>query len=437
MTYRIQKTESLKGCVVLPASKSISNRALIIDALSKAMATPADALTRPYGQTETGLSNVSECDDTFVMTRALTDNPATIDIMAAGTAMRFLTAYLSVTEGEHTITGTERMRHRPIMILVEALRTLGASVEYVGEEGFPPLHVHGRQLEGGRLELPGNVSSQYISALLMIGPTMAKGLELCLTGSIISRPYIDMTLSIMRQFGAEATWTSPTSIVVRPKPYAPIPYYIESDWSASSYWYEMVALSEDEDARILLPALFAESLQGDSQVRTIFEQLGVTTEFRHAEGHTHTDGTPVESVVLTKSGHRVERLEWDMVNQPDLAQTVVVTCAMLGIPFRLTGLQSLKIKETDRIVALRTELSKLGYDIHEADDSILYWDGERTTPDPLPTIDTYEDHRMAMAFAPCCTTRDHLFINDPQVVSKSYPRFWDNLRQVGFIIEEA
>lgn len=266
---------------------------------------------------------------------------------------------------------------------------------------------------------------------------MAKGLELCLTGSIISRPYIDMTLSIMRQFGAEATWTSPTSIVVRPKPYAPIPYYIESDWSASSYWYEMVALSEDEDARILLPALFAESLQGDSQVRTIFEQLGVTTEFRHADDHTHTDGTPVESVVLTKSGHRVERLEWDMVNQPDLAQTVVVTCAMLGIPFRLTGLQSLKIKETDRIVALRTELSKLGYDIHEADDSILYWDGERTTPDPQPAIDTYEDHRMAMAFAPCCMTRDHLLINDPQVVSKSYPRFWDNLRQVGFTIEEV
>lgn len=392
----VSKSAVLPGEVVLPASKSISNRALIISALSGTKDVP---------------ENVSECDDTFVMVRAL-GAPAgqeTIDIMAAGTAMRFLTAYLCVQEGEERVlTGTERMKHRPIAILVDAMRSLGADIEYVGEEGFPPLRIKGKSLAGGSIELAGNVSSQYISAMLMIGPVLKEGLTLTLTGGIVSRPYIDMTLSIMREFGAVATFEG-NVIRVEPTGYKPIPYYIENDWSASSYWYEMVALTPGGEVR--LPGLFAESLQGDQGVKDIFGMLGVETSFG-------------DGVLLRHTGKRVERLDIDMLRVPDLAQTVVVTCCMLDVPFRITGLQSLKIKETDRITALRTELRKLGYVIGEENDSVLLWDGTRCETDEQPAIDTYEDHRMAMSFAPCCQVLGEIRINNPEVVSKSYPTFW-------------
>lgn len=392
----VSKSAVLPGEVVLPASKSISNRALIISALSGTKDVP---------------ENVSECDDTFVMVRAL-GAPAgqeTIDIMAAGTAMRFLTAYLCVQEGEERVlTGTERMKHRPIAILVDAMRSLGADIEYVGEEGFPPLRIKGKSLAGGSIELAGNVSSQYISAMLMIGPVLKEGLTLTLTGGIVSRPYIDMTLSIMREFGAVATFEG-NVIRVEPTGYKPIPYYIENDWSASSYWYEMVALTPGGEVR--LPGLFAESLQGDQGVKDIFGMLGVETSFG-------------DGVLLRHTGKRVERLDIDMLRVPDLAQTVVVTCCMLDVPFRITGLQSLKIKETDRITALRTELRKLGYVIGEENDSVLLWDGTRCEADEQPAIDTYEDHRMAMSFAPCCQVLGEIRINNPEVVSKSYPTFW-------------
>lgn len=392
----VSKSAVLPGEVVLPASKSISNRALIISALSGTKDVP---------------ENVSECDDTFVMVRAL-GAPAgqeTIDIMAAGTAMRFLTAYLCVQEGEERVlTGTERMKHRPIAILVDAMRSLGADIEYVGEEGFPPLRIKGKSLAGGSIELAGNVSSQYISAMLMIGPVLKEGLTLTLTGGIVSRPYIDMTLSIMREFGAVATFEG-NVIRVEPTGYKPIPYYIENDWSASSYWYEMVALTPEGEVR--LPGLFAESLQGDQGVKDIFGMLGVETSFG-------------DGVLLRHTGKRVERLDIDMLRVPDLAQTVVVTCCMLDVPFRITGLQSLKIKETDRITALRTELRKLGYVIGEENDSVLLWDGTRCEADEQPAIDTYEDHRMAMSFAPCCQVLGEIRINNPEVVSKSYPTFW-------------
>lgn len=392
----VSKSAVLPGEVVLPASKSISNRALIISALSGTKDVP---------------ENVSECDDTFVMVRAL-GAPAgqeTIDIMAAGTAMRFLTAYLCVQESvERVLTGTERMKHRPIAILVDAMRSLGADIEYVGEEGFPPLRIKGKSLAGGSIELAGNVSSQYISAMLMIGPVLKEGLTLTLTGGIVSRPYIDMTLSIMREFGAVATFEG-NVIRVEPTGYKPIPYYIENDWSASSYWYEMVALTPGGEVR--LPGLFAESLQGDQGVKDIFGMLGVETSFG-------------DGVLLRHTGKRVERLDIDMLRVPDLAQTVVVTCCMLDVPFRITGLQSLKIKETDRITALRTELRKLGYVIGEENDSVLLWDGTRCEADEQPAIDTYEDHRMAMSFAPCCQVLGEIRINNPEVVSKSYPTFW-------------
>ena len=420
MAINLFPPQNMQAEVILPASKSISNRALIIHALASGSKVKKEQLG-------TVLKNISDCDDTFVMIRALTEMPDTIDIMAAGTAMRFLTAYLSVTQGTHIITGTERMRHRPIGILVDALRQLGALVEYAGEEGFPPLRITGGRHKGGRLELPGNVSSQYISALLMIGPIMEEGLTLTLTGNVVSRPYIEMTLSIMRDFGAKAEWTSDHELKVMPGGYQTIPYLIENDWSASSYWYQMMALTEDKAPRIVLPALVAKSLQGDSAISRIFRPLGIETTFeKDAEG--------VERIRLSHNGKPCSRMDYDFVDQPDLAQTLVVTCAMLGIPFRFTGLQSLKIKETDRICALRTELRKLGYDIQEQDDSILCWNGERCEAQENPSIDTYEDHRMAMAFAPCAMKLGSLRINNPEVVSKSYPAFWKDLEKVGFKI---
>ncbi len=420
MAINLFPPKKMQAEVILPASKSISNRALIIHALASGGRVRKEQLG-------TVLRNISDCDDTFVMVRDLSEMPDTIDIMPAGTAMRFLTAYLSVTPGTHIITGTERMRHRPIGILVDALRQLGAQVEYAGEEGFPPLRITGDRHKGGRLELPGNVSSQYISALLMIGPVMGEGLMLSLTGNVVSRPYIEMTLSIMRDFGAKAVWTSDHELKVMPGGYQTIPYLIENDWSASSYWYQMMALTEDKAPCMVLPALFAKSLQGDSAISQIFRPLGIETTFeKDAEG--------VERVRLSRSGTPCSSMDYDFVNQPDLAQTLVVTCVMLGIPFRFTGLQSLKIKETDRIRALRTELRKLGYDIQEQDDSILYWNGERCEAQENPSIDTYEDHRMAMAFAPCAMKLGSLRINNPEVVSKSYPAFWEDLKKVGFKI---
>ena len=404
---RISAPDKITTNIQLPSSKSICNRALIIWALSKGYKS---------------IDNLSDCDDTRVMVRALENMPDTIDIMAAGTAMRFLTAFLSVTEGEHTITGTERMRQRPIKILVDALRSIGTDIEYTENEGFPPLKIKGSRLEGKEITLPGDVSSQYISALMMIGPILKNGLKLKLTGNIISRPYINLTIEIMKEFGGKAEWEKDNVIVIHPQNYKPVPYYVESDWSAASYWYEIAALSED--ACIELPGLFEKSFQGDSKVAELFEQLGVKTEY--ADKH----------ITLSKSRNITERLEYDFVNQPDLAQTFVVTCCMLEIPFRFSGLQSLKIKETDRMAALMKEMKKLGYVISESEGSILEWNGERCESETTPAIDTYEDHRMAMAFAPAALKLKNIRINNPQVVSKSYPGFWNDLTKAGFNIME-
>ena len=413
--YKLTAPERLAQTIQLPASKSISNRALIIYALSGGRNLP---------------QNLSDCDDTEVIIEALRYMRDEINIKAAGTAMRFMTAYLSVMRGTHVITGTERMQHRPIAILVDALRKLGAQIEYVGQEGFPPLRITGNKLQGGELSIPGNVSSQYISALLMIGPMLEDGLTLQLTGDIISRPYIDLTLWMMGEFGAEAKWSSTDTITVAHKPYKSRDYYIESDWSGASYWYEMVALSKDRDAEVKLTGLMDGSMQGDSTSRYIFSLLGVKTTFE-----TQKKGIP-QMVTLKKNGRGVGKLEYDFVNAPDLAQTFVVTCAALDIPFHFKGLSTLKIKETDRIAALKKEMLKLGYVIHDANDSELYWDGERCEPDLQAGIDTYEDHRMALAFAPYALRQDGLIINNPQVVTKSYPKFWDDLKLVGFNIED-
>ena len=411
MRIKITAPQSIHATIQLPASKSISNRALIIQAL---------------GNGHHQLENLSDCDDTQVMIRALQAQPGeTIDIMAAGTAMRFLTAYFSVTPGTHILTGTERMKQRPIGILVNALRELGADIEYVENEGFPPLRITGKTLKGHHITLPGNVSSQYISALLMIGPKLEYGLNITLTGEIVSLPYINMTLHLMADFGAKASWVNDHELKVEPQPYRSTPYYIENDWSAASYWLEIAALSKD--AEITLPGLFKHSYQGDSKMAENFGLLGAIPI---CKDNNVTIQKP-RFVDISMATHMI----CDFTNQPDLAQTFVVTCALQNITFCFTGLQSLKIKETDRMAALICEMRKLGYVLHEAEDSILYWKGERCERSQEP-IDTYEDHRMAMAFAPACLVMDNICINNPQVVSKSYPHYWDDLKAAGFIIEE-
>ena len=417
MYHHITAPSQLNQTIKLPASKSISNRVLVIYALSGSKILP---------------DNLSDCDDTEVIMAALQHNPYEIDIKAAGTAMRFMTAFLSVKDGEeHVLTGTERMRHRPIGILVDALRRLGADISYIGEEGFPPLRIRGHSLEGGLLEIPGNISSQFISALLLIGPVMRNGLTLRLTGDVISRPYIDLTLWTMREFGADAEWSDFETIVVKPVPYRQRPYYIENDWSGASYWYEMMALSRHKDDEIRLEGLMDGSKQGDSSVRYIFSLLGVKSTFETTQG-----GVPT-TVSLRHTGRCVPRLEYDFINAPDLTQTFVVCCALLGVHFHFHGLSTLKIKETDRIEALKTEMRKLGYVIHDVNGCELIWDGERCEPSYEAGIDTYEDHRMALAFAPAAFRTGGLRINHPQVVTKSYPRFWDDLRKAQFTIEEV
>lgn len=414
MVYSIQAPSRFNTTIDLPASKSISNRALIINALAGGMAR---------------LDNLSDCDDTSVMLHALRDLPEVIDVKAAGTAMRFLTAYLSITEGTHVVTGSERMKHRPIGVLVEALRYLGAEIDYLGEEGYPPLRITGRSLEGGRIDMPGNVSSQYVSALMMAAPAMRKGLELRLTGEIASRPYIDLTLWVMGEFGADAEWSDIDTITVKPKAYARQEYQIENDWSGSSYWYELLALCDDDESKICLTGLMDGSRQGDSVVRYVFSLLGVKTSF---QGH----GQDIPTTVgLSRHLRTIPRLDYDFVNSPDLAQTLAAGCCGMNIPFHFKGLGSLRIKETDRIEALKTELRKLGYVLESRNDAELIWNGERCEASMAP-IDTYEDHRMAMAFAPLAMVFPGLRIKDPQVVSKSYPHFWADLRHAGFIITE-
>jgi len=393
------KTDNITARIDLPASKSISNRALILNALSYS----------PYD-----IQNLSDCDDTRVTLEALDSNDTTFDIGAAGTAMRFLTAFLAKTVGEWIITGSERMKHRPVRILVEALNSLGAKIEYIEKEGFPPLKIFGCALTGGEIHLNGSVSSQYISALMMIAPFMQKGLKITLDGKIISRPYIEMTIQMMQEFGAEIELTENT-IHIEPQDYTPVEYLVESDWTAASYWYEMLSLVGQ--GNIFLNGLFQDSYQGDSKVAELFEQLGIHTTYMS------------EGILLTSTKINAVSLEFDFTDQPDLAQTLAVTCCFKGIPFIFTGLHSLKIKETDRIAALINELSKLGFVLTEAGEGKLVWDGEYCEPVENIIIQTYDDHRMAMAFTPAAIFHP-ISIEHPEVVSKSYPNFWKDIEKI-------
>ncbi|MDD3195371.1 MAG: 3-phosphoshikimate 1-carboxyvinyltransferase [Paludibacter sp.] len=390
---------SINARIKLPASKSISNRALILNALSYS----------PYP-----IGNVSDCDDTSVMIKALDSNDRLFDVGAAGTSMRFLTAFLSKTLGEWVITGSERMKQRPIRILVDALNQLGAKIEYLEKEGFPPLKITGSALMGGEIKLNGGVSSQYISALMMIAPYMYKGLTIQLEGKVISQPYIRMTQAMMNEFGVDSTFVD-NSIRIPAQEYTPVPFTVESDWSAASYWYELLAIAGKGE--VFLEGLRKNSYQGDAQVANLFAQLGVATEY-------YTDG-----VKLSPSETATSQLSYNFINEPDLAQTLAVCCCIKGIPFSFSGLQSLKIKETDRINALINELAKLGYCISEPAEGELEWTGATCAKADVPVIKTYEDHRMAMAFAPAALVGE-LEIEHPEVVSKSYPDFWQDLQTI-------
>ena len=409
MRYKITAPDSINcPAIKLPSSKSISNRALILNALSYTPELP---------------KNLSDCDDTRVMIEAFNSNSSKFDIGAAGTSMRFMTAYLSKIGGVWEITGSERMKNRPIGTLVNALRELGANIEYLEKEGYPPLKITGKALKGGEINLDGSVSSQFISALLMIAPTMMEGLKLNLTGNVISVPYIKMTLAMMSSFGIESRWEGNT-ITIKPQDYKETDYFVESDWSAASYWYEIISLAPK--GCVKLYGLEKDSLQGDSKIAEFFKPLGVETKFTK-------DGV---ELIKSESINDTELFSLDLSSQPDLAQTLVVTCVMKNIHFRFTGLQTLKIKETDRIEALKNELLKLGYVLKDYDNSILEWRGEMTESQTNPVIDTYEDHRMAMAFAPAAFKFPHLMINHPGVVTKSYPTYWRDLAEAGFVIYE-
>lgn len=408
MSITIQAPGQLKYAEInLPASKSISNRLLILNALSYS----------PYA-----IKNLSDSDDTKAMLQVFNSNSNQFDVGAAGTTMRFLTAYLSKIVGEWVLTGSERMKQRPIHVLVDALNELGAKIEYIEKDGFPPLRIFGSSLKGGAIELPGNVSSQYISALLMIGPTMETGLVLNLKGEITSRPYIHLTLKLMEQFGVKCQWEG-NVISVPSANYKPIQTKVESDWSAASYWFEMVALGK-AGGSVCLKGLDRYSWQGDAAVADLFKQLGVQSKFSQ------------KGLVLTKVGEPASQFNHNFSKEPDLAQTFAVTCAFLNIPFNLTGLHTLVIKETDRITALVNELAKFGFEVETNGVDNLFWKGRKTSPQPNIEVYTYKDHRMAMAFAPASLVNGAFNIADPMVVTKSYPGFWKDVEAVGFSIQE-
>ncbi|WP_162126426.1 3-phosphoshikimate 1-carboxyvinyltransferase [Flavobacterium phycosphaerae] len=393
----------------ISGSKSETNRLLLLQALYPNLV----------------LENTSNSDDSDVMRNALenTDcNTELVEVHHAGTAMRFLTAFFAIQENKEVVlTGSSRMKERPIQILVEALKQLGAQISYEENEGFPPLRIKGKKLTQNKVSLPANISSQYISALLLIAPKLENGLELTLEGKITSVPYIKMTLALLNEIGVETTFIE-NKITVNPKfTIHNSQFTIESDWSSASYFYSIVALS-DIGTEITLSSYKKNSLQGDSVLAAIYKDFGVETVFENNQIHLKKSQIPnPESLILNLS------------NAPDIAQTIAVTCFGLGVGCHLTGLHTLKIKETDRLEALKTELTKLGATVSITEDSLTL--EPSSTIRENVTIKTYQDHRMAMAFAPLAL-KTNIIIEEAEVVSKSYPAFWKDLQTVGFKIEK-
>lgn len=406
--------QSVNGTVRLTGSKSESNRALIIRALQ--------------GDT-VRIENLSEAADTETLMHALEsvstavpgEKEVVIDIGPAGTAMRFLSAYLSVTPGQYTLTGSKRMQERPIGVLVDALRTIGAQISYLKNEGYPPLRVKGdldQQTEF--VTIQGDVSSQYLSALLLIAASLPKGLELRIAGELTSRPYVTMTLNMLAEAGIKHTWTD-NRIRIHKQVALPTTLYIEPDWSAASYWYSIIALA-DTGSTVFLPGLKASSLQGDMAIAHIMQHLGVSTVFEQ------------DGIRISKTDGKSDVTHFDFTECPDLAQTVVVCAAALQRNLSFSGLHTLRIKETDRIAALQNELAKINVQLLEEENEVFRLHTERLSVPNQLTINTYEDHRMAMAFAPLAVVFDGIQIAEPDVVEKSYPDFWNHLKEQGFII---
>ena len=395
----IKQTNVLKGTVNhLPASKSISNRVLIMNALAGSGSL---------------LHNLSDANDTQLMLKLVDSMEREIDVEDAGTTMRFLTAYFSITGKQKIMTGTSRMKERPIGILVDALRVLGAEIRYLEKDEYPPIELLGfAKQRKTSIDIRGDVSSQFISALMMVAPVLPEGLTLNLTGKIGSRPYIEMTASLMKEFGVTTDFREST-IHIKPQPYKATSYTVESDWSAASYWFAFTAMAER--AEIALPRLMPRSLQGDSVIAGIMKNLGV-------------EATAENGLLKLTKTTITHDIRWDFTHCPDLAQTVAVVCAAKGITGVFTGLESLRIKETDRIAALQQELRKIGADLKE-DSSHWTLVPSKQLPSGA-SFQTYKDHRMAMAFAPLVTCMD-VTIENPGVVKKSYPRFWDDLKEFG------
>ena len=382
--------------IQITGSKSESNRLLILQQLYPNLS----------------VDNLSNSDDTRLVQKALANTGAEINIGHAGTAMRFLTGYLATKEGADVIlTGSGRMKERPIQILVDALKTLGADISYVEKEGFAPLKIKGSKLRGGFVRIDGNVSSQFISSLLLIAPSLEKGLELEFKGAITSVPYIKMTLSLLESLGIQTSFEGQTIVVAPQKEIEDRHITVESDWSSASYYYSMVALSEK--GKITLSAYKKESLQGDSVLANLYQSFGVTTRFSE------------NSITLEKTANfqKPSKVEFDLIKAPDIAQTIAVTSFGMGIACDLTGLHTLKIKETDRLLALQQELSKLGAEIRVTENTLHLESSSKIHKDI--SIATYQDHRMAMAFAPLLL-KTSLFVEEQEVVSKSYPTFWED-----------
>lgn len=406
MNLLLQTTHSnLKAQIAVTGSKSETNRLLLLQALFPNII----------------LNNTSNSDDSEVMQKALKGNEEIIDIHHAGTAMRFLTAYFAVSEGrELVLTGSQRMTERPIKVLVEALEQLGAKISYEKEVGYPPIRIKGQKITASKVNIPANVSSQYISALLLIAPKLDNGLELTLEGEITSIPYIKMTLALLNDLDIKTSFEGNVIKVFPKKEVVSKEMVVESDWSSASYFFSLAALADE--ASISLTSYKENSLQGDSELVSIYKKLGVETKFDE------------NKITLTKQqGFKFEDINLELNNTPDIAQTIVVTCLGLGIGCHLTGLHTLKIKETDRLEALRIELTKLGAIITVTNDSLTLLASSEIHHNVK--IATYNDHRMAMAFAPLAL-KVPLIIENADVVSKSYPDFWEDMKSLGFIISQ-
>lgn len=410
MLLRFNNKE-VKASLDLPGSKSISNRLLILNEVT--------------GR-KTELKNLSDSKDTVLLLEALQKikkNESAINIGDAGTGMRFLTAFLSVTEGDWLLTGSERMKERPIGELVNALRQIGAEITYKGNSGYPPLFIKGKKLNGGKVEIDGSTSSQFISALLLISPALSNGLEIEMKGKTVSWPYISMTLDLLNEFGIKVKTQQDTiKVIAGSSNFNVQNYIIEADWSSASYWFSLVALAPK--AEVILHGLNEKTSQGDKLVTEIYKELGVGSEFKNGELH------------LSKIPVVQKKFEYDFIPCPDLAQTVAVTCYGLRIPCHLKGLSTLKIKETDRLLALQTELEKLGALVKISSDS-LEMSFAQDQNNKSVKINSYGDHRMAMSFAPLTYPIGEIEINDPSVVVKSFPKFWEELKKAGIEVQEA